>query len=216
MQLLHPERSVAHVVLITGISADRKHFKVKDSMPDGDKFIDEIPISRLTLYHRECLVPQNHRYYRNRNWFNISRPEIQRRLNDALKEISGEQRLIDYSNYDTNWVLHDVGYAFRYKVTDKYIETYSKRNENYRRDPASSSIESTNHQTSLEKFNQKESEIKLNPEQFQQLLDTITKMQSQGQSNITNTASHNVVSNGATWNQSVTQTTNYRYYCTIL
>jgi len=56
---------IGHIVLIYGITEDRKNFKIKDS----EKKLKEIPISRLTYYQSKVLK-------QNSNYFNTEKKGI--------------------------------------------------------------------------------------------------------------------------------------------
>ena len=131
MSLQRRNFKFAHVVLIYGISPNRKNFKIKDS---GENRITEIPINRLSFYQSRVLEEDADYFSQNPGkGFNLSQQELKKRLLSNLKN-KNPSLDIDFDQTD-EWMINDTGYCLRFNKINNLPyeaspdETYTNSSE---------------------------------------------------------------------------------------
>jgi len=96
---------IGHIVLITGITKDRKNFKIKDS----GKTIKEIPITRLTYYQSKVLKQNDSYFNTEQKGINLTEDELKNRLLSAFHTTSKSLKEIDFDK-NAKCMILDTGY----------------------------------------------------------------------------------------------------------
>ena len=108
---------IGHIVLITGITEDRKNFKIKDS----EKKIKQIPISRLTYYQSKVLKQNDTYFNTKKKGINVPEDELKTRLLSALRKTSKSSQKIDFDK-NSKYMMLDTGYCLRFKKLNDHTQ----------------------------------------------------------------------------------------------